>query len=286
MEDTVMNDTVSGDLAVGNGHQLPPGPTSPRNWILYLPPEIRLLIYRFVVQLADDIPYHLRFSWRSPGMETLAGILHTSRLIRRESINVFFQVNVFTVNPWFMKMFPTFTVTPSRQISQMIQNLTIEVRVSAIPQQPQPREEFMDVINTFGDPRFIRGTLRVQFCVYLPPDDIVRQSPQRFFIRGLRRFTNFQIVQIDLSYHGSPVLNTAAMDYDYIENALHFFLGPARTRTIGQSMIFFPRQFLSTQQVQENFDHDGAIRLGWHGDQTDASQTAGQIADQDTKLER
>lgn len=279
MEDTVMEDTVPDNPAVSNGHQLTPSPTSTRNWILYLPSEIRLLIYRFVVRLPDDIPCHLPFSWRSPGMEAFTGILHASRLIRRESIDVFFQVNFFTVNPWFMRMFPTFTVTPSRQIGDMIQNLTIEVRVSTIPQQAQPREQFMDIINTFGDARFLRGTLRVQFCVYLPPDTTDRQSPQRFFIRRLRRFTNFRVVHIDLSYHGSPVLNTAALDYDYIENALRFALGPARPRTIGQSMIFCPQQFLSTQLLRENVDRVGVIRLGWHGD---ANQIAGQTTHQDT----
>lgn len=75
---------------------LTPAITSSHNWILYLPPELRMMIYRYVLKLHFAISYYLPFL---PHVQVVTGILHTSSLIRRESICVFYRENTFSIHP-------------------------------------------------------------------------------------------------------------------------------------------------------------------------------------------
>lgn len=272
-------DRASLNLSVGNAvteNQSSPSIAFTRNWIVYLPPEIRLIIYRYVLQLPYELPYDSSLLWRDPTMQGLTGILYTSRLIRGESLDVFLRENTF----YFLAFFTRLTATPSARIRDTIQNITVDIRLSRCYRGP--RELFLGIIQTFGDPAIIRGTFNVRFFLFLHGHSLSRVSLY-FFLRGLGRFTNFRIIELDLFYRRRAPLD-ATMYCNSIENALQPALGLATRHfhATGHDLAFFPQEFLNSQPSRENHDWidclDG-IRLDWNGDgingdDTDAHQNA------------
>lgn len=261
------------NLSVGNAvteNQSSPSIASTRNWIVYLPPEVRLIIYRYVLQLPYELPYDSSLLWRDPTMQGLTGILYTSRLIQEESLDVFLRENTF----YFLALFTRFTATPSARIRDTIQNITVDIRLSL--SYRGPRELFIGIIHTFGDPGIIRGRFNVRFFLFLHGHSLPR-THLYFFLHGLGRFTNFRIIEIDLFYRRTPPLD-AAMYRHSVENALQPALGLAARHADAteHDLIFFPQQFLNSRPSRENHDWidclDG-IRLDWNGDGTNGDDT-------------
>lgn len=250
--------------------QLQPIPTtmSARISILSLPPEVRLIIFRHLLQLPYHIPYNLPTLWDDPNLQSRAGILYTSALFHSEAINVFYRENTFFLQTWFA----TFVMVPSQRIGDMIQNLAFDIRVSAALQGP--RDQFINIVHNFGGPAIIRGTLNVRFLLYIGPH--LSRDPLDFFVRILGRFTNFRVVEVSFFHRHNRTLSTATQ-CDLVENDLRFVLGPARHCTNGHGLTFLPQQFLNEQLSQNNFDWmhllDG-LRLDWDGDETTADQSA------------
>ncbi|MCJ1467999.1 hypothetical protein MMC07_006625 [Pseudocyphellaria aurata] len=239
--------------------------TRTRNWIVYLPPEIRSMIYRLVLQEAvelstDWLPAIVRHS----GVQGLPGLFFTSKLIHRESVEAFHHVNAFYIRSWV----PTLTIGPSRRLSDMIQNVRIKFTLSVVCKPHHSR--FVDVIRTFGDPGVIRGTLFVQLVLYPRVAHCARPSLQ-FYLRGLGRFTNFRVVEVEIYYIQRPDLSTAA-HYRGVETALRHVLGPATCGPLRNGRVgltFFPRQFLNRQPLQEKVDwinHLGEIYFDGNGE--------------------
>lgn len=131
-EDTTQNLSVS---IAATESELSLSTPSIRNWILFLPPEIRLIVYRDVLLLPYCVPYD--FGWilpdlrhinespfisflhagRHPGVQAVTGILLTSRLIPKECLSVFYRENTFMFPSWFS----SFSSIPPRYIGDMIQ---------------------------------------------------------------------------------------------------------------------------------------------------------------------
>ncbi|MCJ1465812.1 hypothetical protein MMC07_004431 [Pseudocyphellaria aurata] len=221
--------------------------TSTRNWILYLPPEIRRIIYRHVLQE----PYELSWNWLpllfQSGVQALSGLFFTSRLIYRESIEAFYRVNTFYVHTWN----PRLTISPSRPMSQLLQNLHVPVWLSVLGHRH--RRQFVEVMNAFGDPNIMRDTLYVEFKMFPPSDGVPRPSMQ-FYHRGLGRFTNFRLVEVEIYFTNRPDLS-CAMQYAGIENALQKVLGPARCGSLRNGrngLTFHPQR--NGQPPQESVD--------------------------------
>lgn len=236
--------------------------TSTRNWILYLPPEIRMIIYRDVLQLPHEIPWEFPLLRSLPNLQVLASLLRTSSLIRREAIPVFFGVNTFSFSRWS----PRLAVGSSWWL---IQNLAIYIQIGAA--NHGPRQQFLDIIHNLGNPSTIRGTLSVYITMDFPFLSF-RRVPLHFYLRSLGRFTNFRAVELYLFCRG-PLAPDPAIFYGLFENAQRYVLGPARPLATGHGLIFLPQQFVNAQSRREDVDWmeylDG-IRLTWRGDETDA----------------
>lgn len=260
-EDTDTEDTASQNQSE---NQLLPL-TSTRNWILYLPPEIRLIIYRHVLQLPYPIPYYLPMLRRQPFVYALTSIFFTSRLIQRESVNAFYRENTFYILENFR-----FTMFPTWPIADMIRNLSIDTRLWASHQRPH--ELFIGMIRTFGDPAIVRGTLTLDFL----RRPTFRSDHLNFYLRALGRFTNFRVLQIRIQHRGNPVESVAPL-YDEVENSLRPVLGPPSPRPAGAPLIFLPHRFLIAQQPPSDIDwmdHLDGLRLLENGDESNPDQNA------------
>ncbi|MCJ1266690.1 hypothetical protein MMC22_006575 [Lobaria immixta] len=265
--DTGLADTAHQDQSASNvvtENQPTSSTASRRNWFLYLPPEVRLIVYHHVLQIPYDVPYNSQRFWGYSDVQAVTGILRTSRLFRREGIDVFFRQNIFFIRTLVLP----FQVIRSRRIDDMIQNLVIDIRIPVGTFQA-PRDLLIGIIHNFGDPAIIRRTFRVNF--FLALRYIWRRAPLDFFIRGLGRFTNFEVVEIDLFYRRRLVMDTD-IHRDRVEAALRFVLGPATPRAAGHGLTFLPQQFLraNAQPSREDFDwmdHLDGIRLDWNGDE-------------------
>lgn len=275
---TVLDDTASQDQPVSNAvaeDQPAPTTTPPRDWILYLPPEIRQMVFEYLLQLPYALPYHLPTLWRNRNIQARTGIFHTSRLIYRESIYVFYSKNTFMV--------PQFPKVPTQQIGHMIQNICVDLTASSETRagRYRPREQFLALMQKFGDPAIIRRTLNL--LIYLSPqDDTLRPDTHLmpFFLRALGRFTNFRVLNLRLRYNNhnetTDLQSMMETQYERVENALRLVLGPARLpRATGcDHLIFQPRDFWNAQQRsrRRNGDwmhHLDGIRLEWNRDRID-----------------
>lgn len=282
-EDTT-TETVTNEIALQNQsasnvateNQHTSGSTSTRNWILYLPPEIRAMIYRYVLQQYPTLPYE-PFSLNPHWQFSLTPILNTSRLIRREGLDIFYRENTFRIPQNFWTCYPA----PSPQYNDIIQNFrchTSLIQNSATYTQLSdtiegPDEAFLAVIHRFTDPAIIRGTIEFSFSI---SNGHYRGAPLDFFIHCLGRFTNFRIVEVHF-YYDRDDLSTAVYR-DRVETALRFVLGPARTHDsrpdsyLGPGLIFYPQRFLHAQQSEENVN--GIDRQDRDGDEANADRDA------------
>lgn len=244
VDDATPEDIVSQNHAVSNAvtaNMPSPSMASTRDWILYLPPELRLIIYSYVLQLPLDVPY---YSSSGPQVEAFTGILRTSRLIRRESMEFFFKQNTFSFGP-LMKRLPA---SPSQRLDDMIQNLTLDVLPGNITIAGR---QIKSMSRRFGDPARIRDTFRFNIWLLDPVRLRNRHPPAFLILRYLRRFTNFRVVEVVLRINRPRNRLTprrTSAHFDRIEFCLQNALGPA-TRRIDDAMnprvSFFPHQLLN-----------------------------------------
>lgn len=242
-----------------------------RNWILYLPPEVRLINYDYVLRIPHRLPYDLYMIWVHPALRFRTSILRTSRFLRREGIDFFFRENTFSIG----MILPLFQTVP-RRISDMIQNIDIHIHISNNLQGA--RDQFTGIIQNFGDPAIIRRTFNVHVLLPLRYRRRQRPPPLDFFLRGLAQFTHFQIIDIDILYRRRHGLSTA-IHCQRVENALRFVLGPASPHAGGNGLTFFPQQFLrgNAQPTRENvdwMDYLDGVRLDWNEEEVTADGTA------------
>lgn len=268
-DDTSIQNQSVRNAAIESQH--PPGSASTRNWILYLPPEVRLVIYGYVFQLPFALPYDSQLLWAHPVVQSITGILRTSRLFRAESMTVFYRESTFFFQTWS----PSFTILPSQQIGDMVQNFDIEILV-AFGDRHLPNQ-FINIIHAFGNSAIIRGTLNVHFFLSGPSPHLWPRPPLEFHLGCLCRFTNFRIVEVNISYNYNRSSQATQRYRDRVEDALQFVLGPARPTLRGNGLIFRPQQFLNAQlQLQnlESTDRLDGIRLNWNGDESNADENA------------
>ncbi|MCJ1469716.1 hypothetical protein MMC07_008357 [Pseudocyphellaria aurata] len=246
MEDRSPEDTVSAtpnqSMSTARGRKNQAAPTtSTRNWILYLPPEVRSMVYRFALRES----FELSTDWlpaivRHSGVRGLPGLFFTSKLIHRESVEVFHRVNAFYVRTWI----PTLTKVPPRRMSDMIQNVRVKITLSVMC-HPDHARFVNDVIRTFGAPGVVRETLSVQFALY--PAAAYRLLALQPYLDELGHFTNFRRVELEICYIQRPDRSTAAL-YRGVEDAQRHVLGPATSgplRNGRAGLTFLPRQFVN-----------------------------------------
>lgn len=257
-EDTALNSTALESTASQN--QPTPSTTSTRNWFLYLPPEIRLIIYSYVVRLPYPVWYSLPITQRRSQTTGIGNIIFASRVIRRESLDVFYRENTFYA--------PGFPLLPSRRIADRIQNLIITESVWCFHQEI--RDTLISLIPIYTDPAIIRGTFTVNFERRFT----FRIFRLNYFLRALGRFTNFRTVRIYIiddimTHHVQSVVPL----YDHVENTLRSVLGPVEPRTPESGLTFFPQRFLNAQPRREDIDWMDrleGIRFDWNEEETNS----------------
>ena len=179
--------------------------------LLDLPPELRLMIYRHL--LIAHIGLWLN-NW-SEIPRPPVDILRTSKLIYREAVDVFLAENRF-MDCCHPRLFPT-ALGPFPRVIDTIRNLQVDVNVWD-GRSTHERAKYSNLIHHFGKSSIIGGTLVIEFS--LRGVDI---GPLKFFIRALRRFTNFRTVKLDFDDdHGNDLFHLLAWVKATLESALGY----------------------------------------------------------------
>lgn len=191
--------------------------TRRRLGLLDLPPELRLMIYRYLLVH----PHTLDRSSIAPGYRPFVNILRTSRTIHREALDILYRENQFANCLW-PSGYPILPSPP--QIIDMIQNIYVDIflmyNIFLV-------KKFMKYVHQFGNRFIIRGTLTVDFVFLVHFDRPLEDNifPVRWFRIALGRFTNFRTVELHAYTRGigEPLFDVL----EYLKTALEPVLGYA-----------------------------------------------------------
>lgn len=258
-DDSEPNNQVVSNVATAN--QPTAATSSARPSLLDFPPEIRVMIYRHVLRMPSDIRYNDLHHWIYPRRHTLHAVIaitFTSRLIRGESMPIFFQENTIFFSPDFSRL----SVVPSPRVSDMMQNFSLTTAVHRPGPHPRLRARFAESIRILENAAILRGTCSVCFDIHgARVSDLDFLEFCLYLMRGL---TNFRIVGVILRYRVSPTRHAADMHDDLVQNALRSVLGPstaiinpASSSEIRRSVMFHPRAFVNARSSQYRVDENG-----------------------------
>lgn len=264
-EPAAPDDTELHNHAVSHVATARPGTSSARTSFLDLPPEIRVIIYGYVLQLHGEIRIDNPNRWEQPQLHAWTALLFTSRLIQRQHLPLLSREDTFFSDPRFSRLsavpswritnmiaiiftsqlifresvpvllrqntfsfgprFSRRSVVPSPQITDMMQNFSVTIAVPTPAAHPRLRARFAESIRIVEDPAIIRGTFNV--CFDLHGFRIADITLLEFFLDLMRGLTNFRIVKVAFRYRVRPGRFTAAMHGDLVQNALRSVLGPS-----------------------------------------------------------
>lgn len=236
--------------------------------LLSLPSELRVNVYRHLLLGHRPLSTYLPDEDYQP----FPAIINTSELIRQEAFQVMYGENIFYIG----FRHPRDSILSNRQISDTIRNVHFEAYLDARYLAASAiRLNFDEVIQEFGSPAIIRGTLNIIFHV-----GGHHNSLQQWFIERLPRLTNFRIIRIRF------VADCVRVDRPRAEQlcimlrrmqclALSPVFGPARLSSDndGFVLLFHPQVYLNSLPAQEDPDwHDylDGFRLGWNQNPTNA----------------
>lgn len=217
---------------------------------------------------------HRPFSTHRPDedYQPFPAIFNTCELIRQEAFQVMYGENIFYIG----FRHPRDSILSNRQISDTIQNVHFEARLNARYLSANvTRLNFDEVVQEFGSPTILRGTLNIIFHV-----GAHQNSLQQWFIERLPRLINFRIIRIRF------VANWVRVDLPRADQlciilrrmqclSLSPVFGPARlfSDNDGFVLLFHPQAYLNSLPVQEDADfHDylDGFRLDWNQNPTNA----------------
>lgn len=218
------------------------------------------MIFRYLLVY----PQALGIGWL--GLKPPVAILRASRLIHREAFDILYRENKFvgsfTSSRWSIIRFP--------RILDTVQN--IEYNVSVLP-GPLAGKGFLKLMHHFGTPSTIpgtrRGTLTVNFSL-----EARFHLPLKWLVRPLRRFTNFQTIELHVYRDGrrEPMVTVL----DYLEAALKPTLGDAEDCSRARNGLRF-HPIDHRNRCKELDDGHGdwgdfldGIRLGYNDEITNA----------------
>lgn len=232
-------------------------PTSSRQGLLSLPSELRVDIFRHLLLRNRAIStYRLGATHQH-----FPPILNTCALIRREAFQVLFGENTFYLG----FMHPTFSILSSQHISDTIQNVRFDVRLNDTSPN-RCRRRFIDLIQVFGSPAIVRGTLDIIFRVAPYHNDLLA-----WFYTGLPRFTNFRTLRFEFVASCAHRLAERWCFLYCTIHRIHFTpaFGPGVFFADGRGVQFRPQQYLNSIPPAVDIDWmdylDG-IRLSWNQD--------------------
>ncbi|MCJ1264749.1 hypothetical protein MMC22_004624 [Lobaria immixta] len=238
--------------------------------LLDLPPEVRLMIFRHLLFHPHGYPlpskpipsYPLPVRYFIRGSRPPVSTMRTCKLIYVETFSVFYRENQFHDYSlsigWSLVQFP--------RVIDTIQNVSIGIDMS---EKPFETEKFLKILNSFGNPCVVRGTLAVDILIQGPG-----VNPLKWFVRALGRFTNFRTVELNFFHN---VLSDILHVCEYVEIALKPVLGYAQSFVRGRKGLrFHPMDHQNLCREPEDGDWadslDG-IRLEWNEDLTNADES-------------
>lgn len=174
-------------------------------------------------------PRALGIGWL--GLKPPVAIFRASRSIHSEAFDILYRENKFagsfTSSRW--------SIIQNPRILETVQNIEYNVSVCS---GPLAGTGFLKLMYHFGAPSTIRGTLRGSLTVNFSLDARFR-LPLEWFVRPLRRFTNFQTIELHVYRYGRRVSMLKVLDY--LEAALKPVLGDAEDCSrAGNGLRFYP----------------------------------------------
>ena len=242
--------------------------TSNRLGLLSVPPEVRILIYRHLLLEENTLSTYWIGSYRP-----FPAILNTSRLIRREAFQVFYQENTFYIGG----MHPVISILSHQQIRNTIMNVQLTIRLND-PSPDRARGNFINLIEAFGSPAIVRRTLTI----------IIRVGPfnnhlLKWLDRGLPRFTNFRnivfrYVADSAHLRAIGVCNKVCRIHEIILSPV---FGPGSSQGLQRHLLFHPQQYLNSLPLEVDVDWrdylDG-ISLTWDQDPPSEADQHAEVA--------
>lgn len=185
--------------------------------LLDLPPEVRLIIFRYVLVQHQDID--VSFSARRIRPEPCLSILETNRLIHREAFAVYWRENLF-VN-FLGRMHHSLKYFP--QIADTIQHIRVTEVNLAFPYAEV--QNFRQFRSYMANPSITRGSFTIHFTL----DGVGFRwfRPLRWFIRALSRFTNFRTINLHVWYRYLSVHDVTFEVLECLKLALEPVFGSA-----------------------------------------------------------
>lgn len=241
--------SVSNNAAIENQTMLNIASNRTRLGFLSLPAEIRQMIYGELFHRPRVLPFN-RFS-----VIPIPALMKTCKLINQEAFEVLWGENRYH---WIS---PPPNLEPSlfQRIVDTMQRLEICVLLS------KPSAKFIEMIHAFRKPARIRSILKITFVMVRDYPDGETAS-LRWFMKGLGRFANFKIIEIDFVHRSNPV-HISNLPSQLIAEVLQPRLGSAKPRADGLALHFHPQDDLNAHPPQEIIDGmelwDG-IRLDWN----------------------
>lgn len=188
--------------------------------LLDLPPEVRLIIFRHLLVKPHGVP--LCLCTGRPGF--FLAILLTSRLIQREAFAVYYKENHFA----HCFLSASLSLEQFPRVIETMRNVSIQITGWNMFKRPLEMRKFLNFMLYFGNPSIIRGTLVVALSFYRPS-----VAPLKWYIRALGRFTNFGIIELELTcclmMHIRSIMIGRRVKAlcEYLRTALEPVLGPA-----------------------------------------------------------
>lgn len=259
------DEATSEDQAVANVM-----PIRSRLGLLDLPPDLRVMIFRHLLlyPFHESVGRRSRLSdvgsvgWGSeskPSVDRL-NILRTSRLMYREASGVLYRENQYNFTKCF-GLYSGCSLAHFPRVRDTIRNIQLDIHPWPMRVRIMEIGQFLRLIDLFGNPSILRGTLTVCFVSI---DLSFRRL--KWFIRALGRFTNFQTVELYLECWNN-ITRRGFRDelchlVGHLKSALEPVLGYANFGSHGQhSLRFHPVHRRNRLEEHDWSDFLDGIRL-------------------------
>lgn len=266
----IENRSVNNEVASGNSPATNVILTSSGLGLLSLPTELRVQVFRDL--LLEHRP--LSTCWLGADYQPFPAILNTCTLIRREAFEVMYGENIFNID----FLHATDSILNNQEISDTIQNVQFEARLDEPPPH-QSQWDFLKLIQVFGSPSILRGTLNIIFHVGAHHNGLFD-----WFEGLLPRLANFKTIRVEMVLgadsaqdHRAALL--AATLLNMLEVNFTPLFGPAVFfRANGVGLDFHPQDFLNSQDLT---DADDSEASSTQNSDSDESETSTQNSDSD-----
>lgn len=189
-------------------------PTRTQLGLPYLPPEIRVMIFRHLLVY----PKALDFRSRTPHPRPSVAILRTSRLIYRGASHVLYRENQFMNCSGSLH----YSLACFPQVRDTIRNVHVNIAMNS---RSFAIQEVLSFLELFGTLSIIRGTLTL--CFVLDGDSAHLPCTQHFewFTQVLGRISNFRT--LEFYFDGFGTRGQISNLLEYFQTALEPVLGYA-----------------------------------------------------------